>query len=134
MDDAVLMHEKEPIHDLLHEELELWLAEDDLLSSQDAVQIEVDVLENEVDGLALAADDINQLNDVGVALECIKFLQHLDLADRRDWEPVVVLLLHFYLFERVELVTDLGAVHFTEGTLVDELLLFEYLRRAELHF
>ena len=127
------MHEKEPVHDLLHEELELRLAKDDLLSSQDSVQIKVDVLEDEIDSLTLAADDIDKLYDVGMALECVKFFQHFDLADGRDWEPVVVLLLYFYLFERVELIADLGAVDFTEGTLVDELLLFKYLRRAELH-
>ena len=128
------MHEKKPVHDLLHEKLELRLAEDDLLSSQDSVQIKVNVLEDEVDGLALAADNIDELDDVGMALECIKFLQHLDLADGSDWEPVVILLLHFNFFERVELIANLGAVHFSEGTLVNELLLFEYFRRAELHF
>ena len=134
VDDAVLMHEEKAVHDLLHEELELRLAEHDLLSAQDAVQVEVNVLEDQVDGLALAAHDIDELDDVGVALERIKLLQHFDLTDGRDGETVVVLLLHFYLFERVELVADLGAVHFAEGALVDELFLFEYFRRTQFHF
>ena len=59
MNDVVFVHEEEPVEDLFHKELELRLAEDDLLSAQDSIQVKFNVFKDKIDSLTFAAYDIN---------------------------------------------------------------------------
>jgi len=127
VDDLFLVHEHEPVHNLLHHVLELWLRKDDLLPLlKDALQVEFDKLEHQVDGLALAAHDVDKLYDIGMSLQ---LFEHLDFSERSDREPVL-LVLDFNFLQRVDFVPDFGSVDFAECSFVDELLFFENFWRA----
>ena len=59
MNNVVFVHKEKPVEDLFHEEFELRLAEDDLLSAQDSIQVKFNVFKDKIDSLTFTAYDIN---------------------------------------------------------------------------
>ena len=125
MDNPLLVHVDEADQYLLHEELQLLFVKNYRLLPQDAVQVKLEKLKDKVDSLALASDNIDQLNDIGVIF---KLLKHLNLSNRRDWESLVCFFVHLDLLQSVDLVVNLSSINFAKSSLVNKLFLFENFR------
>ena len=123
---AFRVHVPQTEDHLLQNKLQLHFCKDDRRLLDQFLEIVGRILKNQVNGLALRPDDVDQLHDVGV----VQLLEDHDFTDRRDGEALL-LSVHFDLFERVKRVAYLRLVDETKSTLVDERLLFEDCGRLQ---
>lgn len=127
MNNLFLVHVDEPIHYLFHQVLELGFGKHNLFPLlKNALQVELDELENQVDGLTLATHDINKLNDIWVSF---KLFKHFDFS-KRGYRKAVLLVLHFYFLKRVNFVANFSSVDFSKCSFVDKLFFFENFGRV----
>ena len=72
------VHECHSLHDLLENELNVRFCEVDVLLPQQFVQIKLDELKDEVDGLILASDDVDKFDYVFVVSQLLEDLYFSD--------------------------------------------------------
>ena len=111
---------------LLQNVLQLHFCKDDSRLLDQFLEIVGRILKNQINGLALRPDDVDQLHDVGM----VQLLEDHDFTDRRNGKALL-LSVHFDLFERVKRIANLCLVDETESTLVDKRLFFEDCGRLQ---